>query len=78
MVDLDVHFGDGTAWAFYSEPGALHVSIHLDQTDQLCFPFLKVATKASVELLRCLRLQCVYDYEWTCVVASTFALVDYF
>ena len=40
VVDVDVHFGDGTALNFYDDPSVLHVSIHLDQSDRQMFPFL--------------------------------------
>jgi len=40
VVDLDIHFGDGTAWIFYQDPSVFHLSIHLDQSDDQCFPFL--------------------------------------
>lgn len=41
VVDLDVHFGDGTAWHFYEDPDVLCVSVHLDQSDSHVFPYLK-------------------------------------
>lgn len=41
IVDLDVHFGDGTALNFYDDPNTLHVSLHVDQTEGGFFPFLK-------------------------------------
>lgn len=40
VVDIDVHFGDGTALNFYDDPSVLHVSVHLDQSDNKQFPFL--------------------------------------
>ena len=40
IVDLDVHFGDGTALTFYDDASVLHVSLHLDQSDASMFPFL--------------------------------------
>eukprot|EP00656_Telonema_subtile_P006231 TRINITY_DN12859_c0_g1_i1.p1 TRINITY_DN12859_c0_g1~~TRINITY_DN12859_c0_g1_i1.p1 ORF type:complete len:409 (-),score=53.62 TRINITY_DN12859_c0_g1_i1:318-1544(-) len=40
VVDLDVHFGDGTALTFYDDPDVLHISVHVDQSDQSMFPFL--------------------------------------
>eukprot|EP01052_Picozoa_sp_SAG31_P007202 SAG31_NODE_340_length_17466_cov_5.689987_8_plen_494_part_00 len=40
VVDVDVHFGDGTALNFYDDPSVLHISLHLDQSDRSVFPFL--------------------------------------
>ena len=40
VVDVDIHFGDGTALQFYDDPSVLHISMHLDQSDQRLFPFL--------------------------------------
>ena len=39
VVDIDVHFGDGTALNFYDDPSVLHISLHLDQSDRKLFPF---------------------------------------
>jgi len=41
VLDLDIHYGDGTAWIFYEDPCVLHVSLHLDQSEGGYFPFLK-------------------------------------
>eukprot|EP00854_Cymbomonas_tetramitiformis_P016459 gene16459-19539_t len=41
ILDVDVHFGDGTAWQFYFDPSVLTVSLHLDQSDDQAFPYLK-------------------------------------
>lgn len=41
VLDLDAHFGDGTAWHFYEDPSVLCVSLHLDQSDLHVFPYLK-------------------------------------
>lgn len=41
VLDLDAHFGDGTAWHFYEDPNVLCISLHLDQSDLHFFPFLK-------------------------------------
>ena len=41
VLDLDAHFGDGTAWLFYEEADVLCVSLHLDQSDLHLFPYLK-------------------------------------
>ena len=40
IVDIDVHFGDGTALTFYDDASVLHISLHLDQSDNRMFPFL--------------------------------------
>jgi acetoin utilization deacetylase AcuC-like enzyme len=40
VVDIDVHFGDGTALTFYDDASVLHLSVHLDQSDKRMFPFL--------------------------------------
>lgn len=41
VLDLDVHFGDGTAWQFYDDASVLTVSVHLDQSEAGQFPYLK-------------------------------------
>jgi len=41
VLDLDAHFGDGTAWHFYEEPDVLCISLHVDQSDAHVFPYLK-------------------------------------
>ena len=40
IVDLDVHFGDGSAWMFYDDATVQHISLHIDQSDEHKFPFL--------------------------------------
>lgn len=41
VLDLDAHFGDGTAWSFYEDADVLCISMHIDQSDAHVFPYLK-------------------------------------
>ena len=41
VVDLDAHFGDGTAMQFWEDHDVLTLSMHLDQHEGNFFPFLQ-------------------------------------